>query len=393
MSLTPEQFYKTIEGTPDAQNFDIPPAPVVEEPTTNTPSAEEVTPSNTETNKPEQGGEPPKSPEQQPAAAPVFNLDEELVKITGGAIKSKDDIAALLETSKKAIELETQLKTYQEENTNLKGKVDVNPFANDFTKKLNDLYASNATDTQIQAFMAINKVDLDQLTPLQTSSLALQIKHGLTPDEAIVYLNNKYGIDPEEPNATLDKNAEIALKIDSGVDREFLKTHKAEVSQAPVDQSAQQERLIQEQSAQKIQQLTPIANSVISDVLSNSFKGISINGKEGKDAITVDLPISEESRSKLAQQVSEMITNNWDGIPTDEKGKQAIKTFAENVLWLQNKEAMLIDVASKTELRVRAEYNNPSPIDRGNAAEQQGRTKGQERVDSITKALQLAGEI
>lgn len=391
MAITAEQFYNTVRDTSEAQNIDIPDAPA--------PKPEEIKEPPAAAAEPTPGAPPnteqePANPGNEPApAATTFNLEEELEKISGGAIKTKEQIAALLETSRNAGELETRRLALQQENEQLKAKAEANPFANDFTKKLNDLYASNANDSQIQAFMAINKVDLDALTPLQTSSLALQIKHGLTPEEADRYIAKKYDIDFSDPNAAMDKDAEIALKIDSGADKEFLKGHKAEVSATPVDKSEQERQLQQQEYSQKMAKLEPVAKDVVSNVIANAFKGFSVNGKTGEGAITLDLPVSEESKASLQDAVSKMVASNWQNLTPDEKGKEAIQAFARNVLILQNHDAQLIDVASKTELRIRGEYTNASPIDRGNAAEPAGKTKQQEKADGVLSTLQKAGQL
>lgn len=387
MGITAEQFYNTVANTSEAAFLDIPEKPAPE-PEKVTPSAED---NKTEAapNK-EQGAGTPPAQEATPAAT-NFNFEEELDKASGGLIKTKDQIAQLLETSRKASELETQINTFRQENTQLKEKAGTNPFANDFTAKLDALYRSNANESQIQAFMAINKVDIDALSPLQSSSLALQIKHGLTPDEADRYIAKKYEIDLSDPTAVMDKDAEIALKIDSGVDREFLKTHKAEVSAVPADQSVQEAQLRQEEYTQKVTKLEPIGKEVVSDLLTNAFKGVSVNGKQGEGAITVDLPVSEESKTNLIKTVNDMIASNWEGLTPDDKGRQAIQTFAKNVLILQNYEAQLIDVASKTEMRIRAEYTNASPINRGTAAPVAGKTKEQDKADGVQSTLQKAG--
>lgn len=383
--LTAEQVARTLEGTDEQVEFNYTEQPAA------APGAENIE------NKPSVGEEPPATdPNKEPApatpaAAPSFNLDEELVKITNGSIKTKDDLAALLETSRKATELETQLRAFQEENTNLKGKAEANPFANDFTKKLNDLYASNANENQIQAFMAINKVDVDALTPMQASALALQVKHGLTPDEANTYLAEKYRIDLTNKDFVMDKNAEIALKIDSSADRDFLKTHKSEVSAVPENNTEKMQQLQEQQNQQRIQAVAPIAKTVANEVFSSIFKEVSINGKQGADAIKTELPISDENKVALQQAVDNYV-QNFNVQPTDE-GRKQIAAFVENSAAIQNWKNWLIDVASKTELRVRAEYDNPSAINRGNAAPPAGKTKEQARVDSVTKTLQEAGEI
>lgn len=374
MTITAEQYEATINDT----DIEEPVTPPIDPQNPPADLATPPVPPNSET--------PPSSP----PAAPTFNLDEELVKTTGGAIKSVSEISALLDKANKTQELETQLRQFQEENTSLKAKADTNPFANDFTKKLNDLYKSGANESQIQAFQIINRVgDIDALSPMDASTLALQVKHGLTPDEAKAYLNDKYNLDPEDPNAQLTKNDEIKLKIESTADKDFLKTHKAEVSALPENTEAKAQQLYEQQMNQRVQQLEPIAKTVVTEALTNSFKGVSINGKEDDTAIRVDLPISQESRDKLAETVGNMTRAQWENWTPDEKGVEAMKTFSDNVLVLQNYKSWLIDVASKTEMRVRAEYNNPGSINRGKEAPAGGKTSEQEVIANISEAIGL----
>lgn len=376
MPITPEQYEATINDLELEEPITTP-----QENTPNNPPADAVTPPAT-----------PNSETQQssPPAAPAFNFDEELVKTTGGAIKSVSEIPALLDNARKAQELETQLRQFQEENNSLKAKADTNPFANDYTKKLNDLYKAGANESQIQAFQTINRVgDIDALSPMDASILALQVRHGITAEEAKAYISEKYNLDPEDPTAQLTKKDEIKLKIESTADKDFLKTHKAEVSAMPENNEAKAQQMYEQQMNQRVQQLEPIAKTVVSEVLTSSFKGVSVNGKEDDSAIRVDLPISQESRDKLAEILGNMTRSQWENWTPDEKGVEAMKTFSSNVLILQNYKNWLIDVASKTEMRVRAQYDNPSSINRGKEAPVSGKTSQQEVIANISEAIGL----
>jgi hypothetical protein len=311
-----------------------------------------------------------------------------LVRITNGEVKTKDDLAVILERAKSATDFENRYKTYEQENADLKSKVEANPFANDYTKKLNDLYRGGASETQIQAFTMLNKVsNLDELSPMEARSLALQVKHGLSPDEANRYLNKEYGVDVSDPNSKLDPDEAIRLKIDSASDKDFLKTHKAEVSTVPVDNSAQQQELLQQQNEQRIQRIQPIAKNVVNDMVSTGFKGISINGKEGNDAIKIDLPMMDSNKSALQDAVDGYV-KNYD-IQPNEQGIKAIQDYAKNVAWIQNGERWLIEAASLREKQVRAEYHNPSSgnIPRGINNPETGKTSQQQKEDNIRKAV------
>lgn len=383
MTLTAEQYAKTMEGTEDAVELPVnentpPPADPPATPPADPPADPETPPAD-DTNTP--------PPADAPPAQALLNLDEELLRISNGEIKSKDEIAAILERAKGYNELETRVKTFEQQNAELKAKTEENPFANDYIKKLNDLTKGGANESQIQAFNLLNRIpSLDALSPMEASSLELQIKHGLTPEEAKTYIYDKYGINAENPDAPLDKSAEIALKVDSTNSREFLKTHLATVSTVPENPAEKMQVLQEQQNQQRIQQIQPIAQNVMNEIVTNAFKGISINGKDGDQAIKIDLPISAENTAAINEAVTRYVTT-FDVQPNEE-GKKQIADFVKNSMWIQNGEKWLIEAANKRELQVRAEYNNPTgKIDRGTDNPDVGKTSEQKRIDGIAAAV------
>jgi len=321
--------------------------------------------------------EPPKTPTTEPTNTPAaqpaaFDLNAELERISGGAIKSPDEIAAILEKANKAADFESQHKTLEQQNAELKAKVDANPFANDYTKKLNDLYKSGATETQIQAFTKINAVaDLDTLSATDARILALQVKNGLTADEARIYLNSSYKLNPDEYDEATINAENIRLKVDAQGDREFLKTHKAEVSAPPVDNTAKEQAELQQKTAEHIDKLKPLVNNVLNGV---SFKGLSLNGKDGAQNIVADFDVSEESKASLKGLVENFVQSQGMNIPATEEGQKQIEQYAKNLLVIQNYQNWIVNAASQRELQVRAEYNNPTPVNRGQEAPNPGRT-------------------
>lgn len=307
-----------------------------------------------------------------PAQTASFDLNAELEKISGGAIKSKDEIAAILEKASKIDDFENRYKTLEQTNADLKAKAEANPFANDFTKKLNDLYKAGANDSQIQAFTQLNKVaDLDTLSPADARILALQVKIGLTSDEARTYLNSTYKLNPDEYDDDTINAETIRLKVDAQGDREFLKTHKAEVSTPPVDNTAKEQQEIQQKTAEHISKLAPMVSRVLSDV---SFKGLSLNGKDGDANILADFDVSEESKATLKGLVENFVQSQGLNIPASDQGQKQIEQYAKNLLVIQNYQNWIINAASQRELQVRAEYNNPTPVNRGQDAPNPGKT-------------------
>lgn len=355
---TEQDLIDTINGTNTAPAVEAAPAAPAE------PESQQQQP-NTQ--------EPAKADPAQPAAAPVTNnFDEELGKISGGALKSKEDIAKLIEGSTKLTEFETRVKQYEEENTSLKAKVNTDPFASPFLKGLNDLYKSNASETQIAAYTTLNRVNLEELQPLEQRKLALQMQHGLTPQEAEEHLNGLYKLNPDEYDDAEIAKAKIALKIDAKTDLTYLNTQKAESAIAP---GVKEDTEAKAQAQAHIEKLQPIAQNIMNEL---SFKGLSINGKQGQDALVTDFEISDNSRKELAAQMEGYISNYGNNIPATEEGIQQMKQFAENVLVLNNWKNWLINAASVRETQVRAEYNNPSGINRGNDNPNKGKTSQEE---------------
>lgn len=327
--------------------------------------------------------EPTTPTDTPPPAQPPLDFDAELVKITGGNVKSKEELAAWIDRSAKYDDLESRLKTFEDENTSLKAKVSTDPFANDFTKRLNDLYKSGATESQIQAFTAINRVtDLDGLSPVDARLLALQIKSGLTEEEARVYLNASYKIDPDENDEQTVKNENIRLKVDARADLEFLKTHKADVSKVPESPVDTQQKELEQKQTEQLAKLAPLAKTVTKDAV-NLFKGMTINGKEGDQNIKTDFEPSEDSVKSLEPLVKQYIESNWQDLSPDDKGSAQIKAYVENILAIQNYKNWMIHAASVRETQVRAEYHNPTPINRGQDAPNPGKSSKEELDQKI----------
>lgn len=305
-------------------------------------------------------GEPAKPNEQ---AQPQFNFDEELVKITNGGIKNSTDLAGLLEKAGQFSDFESRMKALDDENLTLKAKVNTDPFANDLSKKFNDLLKGGAKPEQVDAFLKLNKHDnFESMPAYDAKLLALQVKEGLTEKEAKIYLESSYKLNPEEHDEETIAREQIRLKVDARGDREFLTQHKAQVSTAPASEYEQQQALQQEKQTKHISQLAPLAQNALKNI---SFANININGKSDDKAMFADFTPSDESIKSLMPKVEQFIKNEWSKIPANEDGAKRISDFAKSILVLENHEAWRQHAVNVAEKKVREEYHNPSAIKRG----------------------------
>jgi hypothetical protein len=314
--------------------------------------------------------EPPVKPEEQPteqSVTPTFNLADELQKATNGEIKSAEHLAEILGKSKGLSELEAKLKTYEDENTSLKAKVAIDPYANDFTKKLDTLVRANVPQQTIDAFIRINKVEnIDDLQPVEARILALQIKEGLTPQEAEDYINGTYKLqveDEEDLKEVADvRREQIRLKVDANADKEFLKTHKAEVSSVPVDNSVKEAETRNQDLQKHVEAITPIVKNISNEL---SFKDFTINGKEGEAAIKMDLEFAPESKADIENRLMAIVKSDPLSYPNTQEGIDKLKSVGS------------------TDKRVRAEYHNPTTPNRGNDNPNPGKTSNEELADWV----------
>lgn len=304
--------------------------------------------------------EPAKQAEQ---AQQTFDIDGELVKITDGRVKSKTELAGILEKYSQFDDFESRLQQLDTENTELKAKVATDPFANDLSKKFNDLLKGGAKPEQVDAFLKLNKHDnFESMPAYDAKLLALQVKEGLTEKEAKIYLESSYKLNPEEHDEDTIAREQIRLKVDARADREFLAAHKAQVSTPPANEYEQKQALQQQQQAQHIDKLAPIAQNALKQI---SFANININGKSDDKAMFADFTPSQESLNSLPDKVAQYIKTEWGNIPANEDGAKRISEFAKSILILENHEAWQQHAVNVAEKKILESFHNPSAIQRG----------------------------
>jgi len=297
-----------------------------------------------------------KEPEQ-PAAQPGSWISE-ASKSIGMELKSEDELKDFITKGKSYGDLESRFATQAQELEKFKTSSEVDPFANDTIKKLNELYKGGASSDQIKLFTEINSLDVKTLSPIEAKTLALQYEHGLSAEDAKTMINSTYKLDTETYDKGIVDAELIRLKVDSQKDSKFLDELQTKAAENPAQAKQEEYKANLEAYTKKVE---PIAKSIQESL--TAIKGVSLNGKNGAEAVTADLPISDESRARIADLVTQYAVSN--NIPLDEQGQKLLNEFAENVAWIDNKQNFAIHIAAKTEERIRAEFHNPSSIDRG----------------------------
>lgn len=310
----------------------------------------------------------PAEPGNDPAATPAAPIDQqpapqnsnwisEAGKIAGIEFKTEDEVKGFFDKAKGYSDLQSKYDALNQNYESLKAQPE--PFANEHIKKLNEMIQQGRSKDDIAAFEKINSVgELKDLQPLEKVKLALQLRDGLTPEEADVRIKSLYKLDEATFDADIIAENKINLKLDAKKDEEFLDSFRVKITENP---ASKQQEIQEKQKAEYTEKVIPIAKSIQEKY--TAIKGVNLNGKTGEDAVTLDLPVSEESRNYLADLTTKFASDY--NIPLTNEGIKQLEEYAESVLWIQNRQSIAIHIASETERRVRAEFDNPSTIDRG----------------------------
>lgn len=307
---------------------------------------------------------PEPTPNTPPAAIPSTNIYENLTEISGGLVKSEDDFKSIIEKANKATDLENQHRTLSEQFEASKA---VKPFANDYLETLNDLYKSGADKNKIELFQRINSLgDITALSSEEKLKWQLREKHGLNSEDADLMLRNNYKTDETLYSEDEVRTAKIQMKMDADGAETYLKTlQKSFEVQAPTPAAPQE---TPEQIAQREQSfvnaITPVVKT-IEDELPSYFSNINVNGLKDDNAKTLSLPIPAEIQAGIAQKVKQFAIDIQVDTSNPEM-VQGLKDYARNLAKIEMFDAWAIDIASKTDQALRAEFNNPDTINRGN---------------------------
>lgn len=282
-------------------------------------------------------------------------------KIAGVEFKSEEEVTSYFERAKNYDDLQSKFNNLSQEHDSLKGQPD--PFANDYVKKLNDFYKQGRTTEEIAAFNRINNLgELKDLEPLEAVKLALQLRDGLTPEEAEIKIKTDYKLDEEAYEKDIVDANRITLKLNAKKDLEFLQQFKAELSENKAEKSKEEaEKEFQKQIAEYTEKVKPIAKSIQDNF--SVIKSVNINGKTGEEAHLIDIPVPEDLQKNLSELAETFAVQH--NIPLNEEGLKVLNEYVENVIWIKNRQNIAIHIASETERRVRTEFDNPASISRG----------------------------
>ena len=266
----------------------------------------------------EQGNQEQQQSGQAAAASATNNnadsiFSERLGLISGGKFKDEAALKEILSSHE----------LIKQELFELKGK---NPYANEFEKKRNEMLLAGATKESLKAFEEINELgDLTKLSDRDVKINKLVLVDGYSKKMAEIKVDKEF---PIESSYDDDKEfLETELKQSAKADLKALEQFKIDSETVT---PAQESNLMSEAAkAELVTNLKPHLVDLTSKA--SNLTSLNLNGKEGDEAIKLDVALSADDKVQLASDVENFMVNN--NLPlTQENYDQAVGFARERLM-------------------------------------------------------------
>lgn len=245
-----------------------------------------------------------------------------LDRLSGGKIKTVEDFNNILGKSAETDVLSKQLQELQ-------SKLAVNPYADEYEQKRNELKKSGASKDQLKAFETVNDLgDISEMDATESLVMKLVLVDGYSEKVARNKVEKQYGLENK-----FDDDLEIAkeeLELAAKEARTKLSDYKAQVS-TPV--GAEKRILNEAQKAELENGLKPALQKLTSEV--NSLTTVSIKNGKGEEEVSVSLDLDADGKAFIASQVRQIMLE--ENLPMTEQNyayavREATRDYTEKNL-------------------------------------------------------------
>jgi len=276
---------------------------------------------------------------------PVFNPKE----IFGDKYESVDLIKSRLEEyeiqSQKIQELESKQVT----------------FANDYVRELNDALTKGISE---KAFNQVYFSDPSKLTPAEKLELSLQWEKDFTPEEAKLYIEDKYKLGPDEdPDDRSVQVARLMMKADVKEAEKFLEQYRQKQLTPPS----------QPDNTQIVKAWEPIIPKLVDEVKSVTVNNIPYN-------------FSQEILNQAKDEVMNLIATDFQGDAKNPEHMAFIRgVFTDRVKALSFDSAIQYFLTEQTKQKIKEEANPSKELGTKNLGTSE--SKAQSEVEALANFL------
>lgn len=275
------------------------------------------------------------SPKQE---QPTPNIWEVVKEKSGGRIDSEQGLQDVL----------SNFEQKQQELEDLRQKAEQSPFANDRVKKLNELYASGASEEQIAQFVKLQSIDVENVDAVEAKKLRYMHEFGLSDKDALQAVYDDYPLNDDDLEDSEKGRIKRKLERETKADKEFLKNLRVEVAK-PNDTKNKEQELQRQQYEQAVDGWLPSALDGL-----DGIEKVNTNGKDGDDALYFDFTFDNTFKSKIPEMAKRFVMTN--GLDTsDPQAKEAVQNFVKAAYFAENGQKA-IQVAVTDAISKRDEY-------------------------------------
>jgi len=278
-----------------------------------------------------------------------------LVEATGESVKSYQELQDL-------VKMKSDYENVLNERNRLAEESKMSPFENDFVKQINSLTKGNASMEEIQQFVNIQAMDIENLGDLE--ALKMQLKRELgsayTPEEISALIEEQiedFGDLEDEDNhrgraklkqaGALAKQELAKLKVETG-EPESVKAHK----------------LQQQAYTKQYTKWNTLNAQLLGTKETHSISYELPGGKTGN----IDVPVEAEIMQEIVQQVSQAAAQA--GLPFNKKTyDEVITPYANKLVWSaygpQILQQALSSHINQAVDKTNQKLANVDPLDRG----------------------------
>jgi hypothetical protein len=254
--------------------------------------------------------------------------------------------------------------SYESKIKELEAQVNINPYANDAIKDLNELAKTGADPAKFEAYLKLQTLDLETINPLEAKKYQLQLEKGWDKADIDDYIELNYKLDKSDYDFDEDDEAEVAkvekkiereqkrLRLESKESVEFLGKYKKDLLKRP-DVEAQ--KVAQKEFYDKVDAAKP---ALLKDfkLLEDNLKA-NVNGKELEIPFSYDM--SDQELPQYLDMAADVVKKN--NLTLDQKGLGFLHEVVRAQYFNANKSKILSaltnTVSDKIEEAVRAELN------------------------------------
>lgn len=277
-----------------------------------------------------------------------------LVEATNGQLKDYSSLQEILG-------LQSKYQSLEQKAAELEQKAGVNPYANDYIKRLNELHQGGATDKEISFFQDMQRLDVDQMSPIDVLRYQIMQKYPNMDKEGVnAYLEDEVG-DWE----SLSAGEKVKIEMRAADARHELSKLKVDSGKP---ESIRSKEAFDQQQNRTLNYWQSVEKSI--PAIEKYTVGFKTSG--GED-FGYDFPIPESFREQLQQARVNILMQS--GIKQgDVKGYQeTTDAFTKSLIFANFGEEMIRNAVehatSKAKQSVAQKHHNVNPVNRGSGVE------------------------